>query len=91
MSHSAEVYNNDGNHWLTPIRPTIKSLQEYLQRMFTLRGMCDEKDVKEIVVLKGSMRKMPKIHGYYDWVNGKLRLDKSKPAFIHNILYGLGD
>ena len=33
---------------------------------------------------------MPTIHGYYNWVNGKLKLDKSKPALIHNVLYGLG-
>jgi len=34
---------------------------------------------------------MPTIHGYYDWVKGKLKLDKSKPVMIHNILYGLGE
>jgi len=43
------------------------------------------------VVIKGTFRKMPTIHGYYDWDGYRLKLDKSKPASIHNILYGLGD
>lgn len=85
--YSAQVYpNSRDKHWLTPMYKTIGGVEDYLQRFPDIVA-----DVREIVILKGGRRKMPTIHGYYDWVDGKLRLDKSKPAFIHNILYGLGD
>ena len=92
VQYSAQVFSPCINgHWLPPIRPTIKSLQEYLQRSFDSGMMCDPDGVEEIVVLKGQgFGSMPKIHGYYDWVDGMLKLDKSKPVVIHNALYGLG-
>ena len=91
--YSAQVHSPCINgHWLTPIYPTIKILQEYLQKAFDRGMLCDPDGVEEIVVLKERKRnQMPTIHGYYDWVDGKLKLDKSKPAFIHNVLYGLED
>ena len=87
--YSAQVYyKSREGHSLTPMYPKIGLLETYLH----YTGLVDNvDDVKEIVILKGGRRKMPTIHGYYDWVKGKLKLDKSKPAMIHNILYGLGE
>ena len=83
--YSALVYHNSREGVsLTPIYSKISLVQAHLQRSPKATT-----DVKEIVVLKG--RRKPKIHGYYDWVNGKLKLDKSKPVWFHNIFYGLGD
>ena len=90
--YSAQIYmHGSQGQWLTPIYSRISDISRYLRRafdagLFTHRY---ETNIKEIVVLKGDMRKMPNIHGYYDWDGNKLKLDKSKPAFIHNILYGL--
>jgi len=50
----------------------------------------DEAQIKEVVVIKGASGKMPTIHGYYDWDGYRLKLDKNKPADLHNLLYGLG-
>ena len=86
--YSAQVYyKSRESHALTPIYPRIGLIETYLH----YTGLVDNvDDIKEIVILKGGRRKMPTIHGYYNWVNGKLKLDKSKPALIHNVLYGLG-
>ena len=86
--YSAQVYyNSREGHSLTPIYPKISLVERYIQQIPDMAV-----DVAEIVVLKERRRnQMPVIHGYYDWVDGKLKLDKSKPAFIHNVLYGLGD
>ena len=87
--YSAEIYMH-GNHgqWLTPIYPRISDISRYMRK--TLNPSF-EAQIKEVVVLKGASGKKPTIHGYYDWDGYKLKLDKSKPAFIHNMLYGLGD
>ena len=83
MSYSAVVYHNSREGFsLTPIYPRLSTVETYLDYC----GMVD--DVQEIVIMKG--RREPKIHGYYDWVNGKLKRDKSKPVMIHNFLI-LGD
>jgi len=84
--YSACIYpNSKGSHWHTPIYPKISLIERYIQQWPDMTA-----DVAEIVVLKERRRnQMPIIHGYYDWVDGKLKLDKSKPAFIHNVLYGL--
>ena len=83
MSYSAVVYHNSSEGFsLTPIYPKLGLVELYLDYC----GMVD--DVQEIVIMKG--RREPKIHGYYDWVNGKLKRDKSKPVMIHNFLI-LGD
>ena len=83
----AYVYpNSRDKHWLTPIYKTIRDVEGYLQRHPNI-----VEDVREVVVMKGSGRRStPTIHGYYDWTNSKLRLDKSKPAWVHNAFYGLG-
>jgi hypothetical protein len=87
--YSAQVYyKSREGHSLTPMYPKIGSLETHLYYLLDMNKYAD--DVKEIVILKGGRRKMPTIHGYYDWVKGKLKLDKSKPVMIHNILYGLG-
>ena len=86
--YSAQVYyNSRSGHSLTPMYRTIKLVEIYLDYCGLMNNV---DDVREIVILKGGRRKMPTIHGYYDWVKGKLKLDKSKPVMIHNILYGLG-
>ena len=83
--YSALIYHNSSKRvGLTPIYSKISLVQAHLQKSPKVTT-----DVKEIVVLKG--RRKPKIHGYYDWVNGKLKLDKSKPVCFHNVFYGLGD
>jgi len=79
--------------WLTPIYSRISDISRYLRKAFDagLFTHHDETNIREVVIIKGASGKMPTIHGYYDWDGNKLKLDKSKPAFIHNILYGLGD
>lgn len=86
--YSACIYRKTKDkHWHTPIYPKISLIERYIQQWPDMTA-----DVSEIVVLKERRRnQMPTIHGYYNWVDGKLKLDKSKPAFIHNVLYGLGD
>jgi sugar phosphate isomerase/epimerase len=90
--YSAQIYMH-GSHgqWLTPIYPRISDIARYMRKAFDAKLLDhhDEAQIKEVVVLKGASGKKPTIHGYYDWDGYKLKLDKSKPAFIHNILYGL--
>ena len=100
ISYSAEVYMStpygEKKRWITPIKPSIKALEHYI-RWVAIDPRFHDRDYKvdEIVVLKQRKRKMPKVHGYYDWVidgktfRGRMCLDKSKPAEIHNIFYGL--
>jgi hypothetical protein len=90
--YSAQIYmHGSQGQWLTPIYSRISDISRYLRKAFDagLFTHHDETNIREVVVIKGASGKMPTIHGYYDWDGNKLKLDKSKPAFIHNILYGL--
>jgi len=97
LSYSAEVYMTsrygESRSFLTPIRTSIKDLERYIRTAFFMES--PDLSLTEIVVLKQRKRKMPKIHGYYNWiVDGKtfkcrMKLDRSKPVAIHNVLYGL--
>ncbi len=92
--YSAQIYMH-GSHgqWLTPIFPRISDIARYLRKAFDAKLFIhhDETQIKEVVVIKGASGKMPTIHGYYDWDGSTLKLDKSKSADLHNLLYGLGD
>ncbi len=91
--YSAQIYmHGSQGQWLTPIYPRISDISLYLRKAFDskLFEHHDETNIREVVVIKGASGKMPKIHGYYDWDGYRLKLDESKPAFIHNIFYGLG-
>jgi len=83
------LHSKQGGRVLLPMMPTLKALSNYIAGLLDRSLNISPEDIQEIVVMKGSRK--PRIYGYYDWVDGKLKLDKSKPAFIHNILYGLGD
>ena len=76
--YSYNAICEDGNVLLSPTMKTIKALRS---RYFRNREMFEaQPPVTEIVVFKGS-----RIHGYY---TPQLKLDRSKPAYIHNICYG---
>tara|TARA_R110002050_G_scaffold282407_5_gene430369 strand:+ start:418 stop:651 length:234 start_codon:yes stop_codon:yes gene_type:complete len=75
--YSYQAYTTDGTNLLGSSAPTINDLR---LRYFNQRKTFGDRNVSEIVVLKGR-----KIHAYY---TSDFKLDKSKPAFIHNILYG---
>ena len=76
--YSYNAICEDGNVLLSPTMKTIKALRA---RYFRNREMFeDQGPVTEIVVFKGY-----KIHGYY---TPEFKLDRSKPADIHNIFYG---
>ncbi len=63
------------------LSPTLKTIKALRARYFRNREMFkDQGPVTEIVVFKGS-----RIHGYY---TSEFKLDRSKPADIHNIFYG---
>ena len=63
------------------LSPTLKTIKALRARYFRNREMFkDQAPVTEIVVFKGR-----KIHGYY---TPEFKLDRSKPAYIHNIFYG---
>lgn len=63
------------------LSPTLKTIKALRARYFRNREMFkDQGPVTEIVVFKGY-----KIHGYY---TPEFKLDRSKPADIHNIFYG---
>jgi hypothetical protein len=63
------------------LSPTLKTIKALRARYFRNREMFkDRVPVTEIIVFKGR-----KIHGYY---TSDFKLDKSKPADLHNILYG---
>lgn len=91
--YSAQIYTKrDGDrHYSTVIHPTIKKLEAKIKLMMEVGLMhgLQPDEIREVVVLKGK-RKL-RIHGYYDWIDGKLRLDSNKPAWIHNMFYGLED
>lgn len=97
LSYSAEVYMTsrygESRSFLTPIRSSIKDLERYIRTAFFMES--PDLAIDEIVVLKQRRCKMPKIHGYYDWVingktfEGRMKLDRSKPVLVHNALYGL--
>jgi len=74
--YSYQAYTTDGTTLLGSSARTINDLRfRYLNH----RKIFGDRNVSEIVVLKGR-----KIHAYY---TPDFKLDKSKPAFIHNILY----
>ena len=76
--YSYNAICEDGNVLLSPTMKTIKALRS---RYFRNREMFeDQGPVTEIVVFKGG-----RIHGYY---TPEFKLDRSKPAYIHNIFYG---
>lgn len=92
MMYAAQVYASDAEgFWLTPNCPSIKHLEAYLTKAFADDGkrplLCDPDVVDQIVVLKARKYKMPQIHGYYDWVDGKLKLDRNKPIGVHNAIF----
>ena len=69
------------------LSPTMKTIKALRSRYFRNREMFkDQAPVTEIVVFKGSvMLGRGRIHGYY---TPEFKLDKSKPADLHNIFYG---
>ena len=82
MMYAAQVHLSDAeSFWLTPNCPSIKHLEAYLTKA------CDPDVVDQIVVLKARKYKLPQIHGYYDWVDGKLKLDRNKPVGVHNAIF----
>ncbi len=63
------------------LSPTLKTIKALRARYFRNREMFEDRvPVVEIVVFKGR-----KIHGYY---TPEFKLDRSKPADLHNIFYG---
>ena len=92
MRYSAQIYMR-GKHgqWLTPIYPRISDIGRYLRRAFDrkLFEHHDESEIREIVVIKARRGKRPIIHGYYDFRGDRLILDRSKPAHLNNLIYGL--
>ena len=63
------------------LSPTLKTIKDLRARYFRNREVFeDQGPVSEIVVFKGR-----KIHGYY---TSEFKLDRSKPADLHNIFYG---
>jgi len=98
--YSYQLILKEGGYKSSPIMNTIGELKRRFRRLegITNPRLYDkEKSLyTEIVVLKHSAPKnlgnntydlTPKIHGYYDVTFVK---DASKPAMIHNVLYGLG-
>ena len=76
--YSYNAICEDGTVLLSPTLKTIKALRA---RYFRNREVFeDQGPVTEIVVFKGR-----KIHGYY---TSEFKLDRSKPADLHNIFYG---
>ena len=91
--YSAQIYTTreSDSHFTTFIHPTIKKLETKIQMLMDagmMKGLQPD-EIREVVVFRGK-RKL-RIHGYYDWVDGKLKLDRDKPVWFHNIFYGLGD
>ncbi len=63
------------------LSPRLKTIGALRGRYFRQAEMFkDRVPVTEIIVFKGY-----KIHGYY---TPEFKLDRSKPAYIHNIFYG---
>jgi len=63
------------------LSPRLKTIKALRARYFRNREMFeDQGPVTEIVVFKCS-----RIHGYY---TSEFKLDRSKPADLHNIFYG---
>lgn len=87
-NYHGRIYTHKGDVYHLPMMPTLKALSNYIAGALDRSWLTSPQDIKEVVVLKG--KRKPLIHGYYDWVDGKLKLDKSKPADLHNIFYGLG-
>jgi len=67
-----------------PLCKTIKQLEQKINVLIEWKNYMP----KEITVMSLKKDKVG-IHGFYNWTDGKLRLDKSKPVMIHNALYGL--
>lgn len=73
----------------TAMLPICKSIKEVERRVRHLIQW-QKYTPKEIVVFKLKRRpNKPMIHGFYNWSDNKLVLDKTKPVEIHNALYGL--
>ena len=91
--YSAQIYTTrEGDrHYSTVIHPTIKKLEAKIKLMMEVGLMhgLQPDQIREVVVLRGK-RKL-RIHGYDDWIDDKLRLDRNKPVCFHNMFYGLED
>ena len=80
--YSYEIYYKSSNGvGISPRLKTISALKARYANSLKWSSLVKYDDISEIVVLKGR-----KIHGYYD---RDFKLDKSKPVFVHNMLYGL--
>ena len=77
--YSYHAIRTDGSSTLSPRMPRIKDLRSRYFRQAEIFN--HHEAVDEIVVFKGS-----RIHGYY---TSDFKLDRSKPAYIHNIFYGV--
>jgi hypothetical protein len=75
IMYSYQAITKDGG---TVLGPRMKRISDLKSRYFRHLELFNH-DVKEIVVLKGR-----KIHGYY---TPDFKLDNSKPAWLHNIIY----
>ena len=77
--YSYHAIKTDGSSTLSPRMPRIKDLRSRYFRQAKI--FKNQEAVDEIVVFKGR-----RIHGYY---TSDFKLDRSKPAYIHDIFYGV--
>ena len=77
--YSYHAIRTDGSSTLSPRMTRIKDLRSRYFRQAEIFN--HHEAVDEIVVFKGRH-----IHGYY---TSDFKLDRSKPAYIHDIFYGV--
>ena len=81
------LYKSDPDRrGISPEFKTISEARLFFRNVLEHKGSDFYNDIDEVIVFKTSRNaRGHKIHGYYD---ADFKLDKSKIADVHNVLYG---
>ena len=91
MKYTIQIHGEDetvglsgGGMTCSPVFTSIGAISEWVRK-----NVDDKDSISEVTVLRLRADGERTIHGFYDWKGDRLRLNPTKPTFLHNVLYGL--